>query len=108
MVKKATNNKKQKSFKGPLWNSENKLRGSIKPSVYKHVVPGLIFLKFASDKFEKRMKKLIDEGQNDYVEMVKFYTMRNVFYLPEEKMLSFAKHKCPAIDCDEVYKEIFE
>lgn len=108
MVKKVTNNKKQKSFRNPLWDSENKLCGSIEPSEYKHVMPSLIFLKFASDKFEERVKKPIDEGQGDYVEMVEFYTMRNVFYLPEEKMLSFAKHKCPAIDRDEVYKDIFE
>ena len=51
---KATNQKKQKSIEETLWDSANKLRGSVEPSEYKHVVLGLIFLKFASDKFEER------------------------------------------------------
>ena len=62
MAKKATNNSptrkakagKQKSFEETLWDSANKLRGSVEPSEYKHVVLSLIFLKFASDKFEER------------------------------------------------------
>ncbi len=44
----------------------------------------LIFLKFVSDKFEERRREMIEEGQGDYVHMVEFYTMKNVFYLPEE------------------------
>lgn len=91
MAKKATNNKKQKSFEETLWDSANKLRGSVEPSEYKHVVLSLIFLKFASDKFEERKQELIDEGQGDYVDMVEFYTMKNVFYLPEEARWSFIK-----------------
>ena len=91
MAKKATNNKKQKSFEETLWDSANKLRGSVEPSEYKHVVLSLIFLKFASDKFEERMQELIDEGQGDYVDMVEFYTMKNVFYLPEEARWIFIK-----------------
>ena len=50
---------------------------------YKHVVLGLIFLKFVSDKFEERRSELIAEGKGKYLEMVEFYTMKNVFYLPE-------------------------
>ncbi len=63
----------------------NKLRGKVESSEYKHVVLGLIFLKFASDKFEDRKRELIGEGKEKYVDMVEFYTMKNVFYLPEEK-----------------------
>jgi len=91
MAKKATNNKKQKSLEETLWDSANKLRGSVEPSEYKHVVLSLIFLKFASDKFEERMQELIDEGQGDYVDMVEFYTMKNVFYLSEEARWNFIK-----------------
>jgi len=47
----------------------DKLRGSVEPAEYKHVVLGLIFLKFASDKFEERRKELIAEGKEKYVEM---------------------------------------
>ncbi|CAD5983423.1 type I restriction-modification system subunit M [Planktothrix agardhii] len=74
---------KQKSIEETLWDSATKLRGSVEPSEYKHVVLGLIFLKFASDKFEERWQELIAEGKDMYLEMVEFYTMKNVFYLPE-------------------------
>ena len=81
--------KKQKSIEESLWESANKLRGTVEPSEYKHVVLGLIFLKFASDKFEERRKELIAEGKEKYLEMVDFYTMKNVFYLPEESRWSY-------------------
>jgi type I restriction-modification system DNA methylase subunit len=46
-----------------LWDSANKLRGTVESAEYKHVVLGLIFLKFASNKFEERRKELIAEGK---------------------------------------------
>jgi type I restriction enzyme M protein len=88
MAKKATKPKKQKSFEQTLWDTADKLRGTVEYSEYKHVVLSLIFLKFVSDKFEARRRELIDEGQGDYVDMVEFYTMKNVFYLPEESRWS--------------------
>ena len=89
MAKKATKEKSSKSIEETLWDSANKLRGTVEPSEYKHVVLGLIFLKFASDKFEKRRLELIAEGKEKYLEMVEFYTMKNVFYLPEESRWKF-------------------
>ncbi len=80
---------KEKSIEETLWDSANKLRGSVEPAEYKHVVLGLIFLKFASDKFEGRKAELISEGKEKYVEMVEFYTMKNVFYLPEISRWSY-------------------
>lgn len=76
--------KPAKSFEQTLWDTADKLRGSVESSEYKHVVLSLIFLKFISDKFEARKQQLIDEGQGDYVDMVEFYTMTNTFYLPEK------------------------
>jgi len=90
MAKKAAN-KKQKSVEDTLWDSANKLRGNVEPSEYKHVVLSLIFLKFASDKFEERRQELIDEGKEKYIDMVEFYTMKNVFFLPEESRWSYIK-----------------
>lgn len=81
--------KKQVSIEEKLWQSANKLRGSIEPSEYKHVVLWLIFLKFASDKFEERRKELIVEWKEKYLEMTEFYTMKNVFYLPEVSRWSY-------------------
>lgn len=81
--------KQEKSMEAALWESANKLRGNVEPSEYKHVVLSLIFLKYASDKFEDRRKELIDEGKGAYVEMVDFYTMKNVFYLAPESRWSY-------------------
>lgn len=86
---KATKPKKVKSIEETLWDSANKLRGSVEPSEYKHVVLGLIFLKFASDTFEVQRAKLIKEGKEKHIEIVVFYTKDNVFYLPEQSRWSF-------------------
>lgn len=86
---KKTSSKKQKSIEETLWDSANKLRGSVEPAEYKHVVLALIFLKFASDKFEVQRQKLIDEGREKFLEMVEFYLKDNVFYLTEESRWSF-------------------
>ncbi len=80
----AKQKKKTKSIEETLWDSANKLRGSIEPSEYKHVVLGLIFLKFVSDKFDERRLELIAEGKEKFIEMKEFYNMKNVFFLPIE------------------------
>jgi type I restriction enzyme M protein len=88
MAKKGED-KNQKGFEESLWDSANRLRGSVVSSEYKHVVLSLIFLKFVSDKFEERREELIAEGKKQYVDMVEFYTMKNVFYLPETSRWSY-------------------
>ena len=80
---------KEKAIEETLWQSCDKLRGSVEPAEYKHVVLGLIFLKFASDKFVERRKQLISEGKEKYVEMKDFYAMKNVFYLEEISRWSY-------------------
>ena len=52
MAKAAAKPKKEVSMEEALWKSADKLRGSVEPAEYKHVVLSLFFLKFASDKFE--------------------------------------------------------
>lgn len=86
MARQATSSNKtnNKSFEQNLWDTADKLRGSVESSEYKHVVLSLIFLKFVSDKFEERRQELVSEGKQAYLDMVEFYTMKNVFYLPEE------------------------
>ena len=49
---RAAKPKKEISMEEALWKSADKLRGSVEPAEYKHVVLSLFFLKFASDKFE--------------------------------------------------------
>jgi len=89
MAKNQSTKKNAKSFEETLWDSANKLRGSVEPSEYKHVVLSLIFLKFASDNFNERRQDLIKEGKEKYIDMETFYTMKNVFFLPEESRWSY-------------------
>jgi len=81
--------KTEKGFEESLWESANRLRGSVESSEYKHVVLSLIFLKFVSDKFEERRAALIANDQAQYTDMVEFYAMDNVFYLPESSRWSY-------------------
>ncbi|MGV6844928.1 MAG: N-6 DNA methylase [Lutibacter sp.] len=87
MAKKAT--KKEKRIEESLWDAANKLRGKVESSEYKHVVLGLIFLKFTSDKFEKHRQALIEDGKEKYLDMVAFYQKDNVFYLAPESRWSY-------------------
>jgi type I restriction enzyme M protein len=48
-----------------LWQTADKLRGSIDAAEYKHVVLGLIFLKYISDAFETRREELKAELASD-------------------------------------------
>lgn len=84
---------KEKPIEVTLWEASNKLRGSVEPAEYKHVVLGLVFLKFASDKFEERREHLIAEGKEKYIEMPDFYNMSNVFFLEETSMWSYIVKK---------------
>lgn len=85
---KTSKETKQKAIEEILWDSANKLRGTVESSEYKHVVLGLIFLKFASDKFEERRKEIIAEGHEKYIEIKEFYNSKNIFFLPEESRWS--------------------
>ena len=92
-----------------LWTAADKLRSSLDASVYKHVVLGLIFLKYVSDAFEERQNELREQFQNpehdyymapedyggdgsdDYqdhiaaeLEVRDYYTEKNVFWVPVE------------------------
>jgi type I restriction enzyme M protein len=84
---------KEKAIEVTLWEAANKLRGSVEPAEYKHVVLGLVFLKFASDKFEEHRAKLISDKKEKYIEMADFYNMSNVFFLEEISRWSYIVKK---------------
>lgn len=86
---KVAKKSKEVSMEEALWKSADKLRGSVEPAEYKHVVLSLFFLKFAGDKFEEQRQKLIDGGMEKFVDNIAFYTKDNVFYLPPESRWSF-------------------
>ena len=89
MARAAAKPKKEVSMEEALWKSADKLRGSVEPAEYKHVVLSLFFLKFASDKFEAQRKKLTAAGYEAQIEKTFAYTKDNVFYLPPESRWSY-------------------
>ena len=83
-----------------LWKAADKLRKNIDAAEYKHVVLGLIFLKYISVSFEELYKKLqteIDQGADP--EDREEYKAENVFFVPTDARWSFlvSKAKDPKI-----------
>lgn len=101
---------KEKSIEETLWESANKLRGSVEPSEYKHVVLSLIFLKYAFDRFVERRDELISEGKEAFVNQAVFYNAKNVFYLSEisrwDYLIENAKQNDVAIKIDAALAQV--
>ena len=101
---------KAKSIEETLWDSANKLRGSVEPSEYKHVVLSLIFLKYANDCFVERRNELIADGKEAFVEQAVFYNAKNVFYLNElsrwDYLIENAKQNDIAIKIDAALAQV--
>ncbi|MEI6707722.1 MAG: class I SAM-dependent DNA methyltransferase [Methylococcales bacterium] len=75
-----------------LWKAADKLRKNIDAAEYKHVVLGLIFLKYISDSFEEHHAKLV-QGEGDYAgadpEDRDEYQAENIFFVPQEARWSY-------------------
>ena len=81
-------------FEEKIWEAADILRGNMDAAEYKHVVLGLIFLKYISDKFEERYRELKEE--DDDVEDKDAYTEKNIFFVPKSarwKVIAKAAHK---------------
>lgn len=72
-----------------LWRAADKLRSNLDAANYKHIVLGLIFLKYVSDAFEERQQELVDLFRKDDDD--------NIYYLPREDY-----------DSDEAYQQAIE
>lgn len=75
-------------FEKKIWSAADKLRGNMDASEYKHVVLGLIFLKYISDSFEEKYQELLEEGAG-FEEEKDEYIAENIFYVPEEARWSY-------------------
>ncbi|MCK6485230.1 MAG: SAM-dependent DNA methyltransferase [Phycisphaerae bacterium] len=80
-------------FADTLWQAADKLRGTVDAAEYKHVVLGLLFLKYISDSFESRRAKLNEELEADGIagaqleKLLEYrdeYTAERVFWVPPE------------------------
>lgn len=88
----AKKEKKTVSLEAGLWAACNKLRGSVTATDYVNVVLGLLFLRFANDKFEIQRQKLLEnEDTRDFADNPRFYSRDNVFYLEEHDRWKYIK-----------------
>ncbi len=85
-------------FEKKLWEAADKLRSNMDAAEYKHVVLGLIFLKYVSDAFTELYEELKRDSSADPEERDE-YTMRSIFWVPKEARWSFlqANAKSPEI-----------
>ncbi|MHC6176171.1 class I SAM-dependent DNA methyltransferase [Glutamicibacter sp. X7] len=91
MARRAAKAKPTKTLEQTLWDAADKLRGNQEPSEYKHVVLGLVFLKYVSDRFEERREQLNHELAAEGIKPERIesfledrdeYASQNVFWVP--------------------------
>lgn len=75
-------NQKEINFEDKLWQAADKMRNNMDAAEYKHVVLGLIFLKYISDAFSELYQKLSSTKGAD-AEDPDEYRAENVFYVPK-------------------------
>ena len=80
-------------YKSELWAAANALRGSMDAAEYKHVVLGLIFLKYISDAFEERHDQVLAEWGEDAAEDRDEYIAENIFWVPPQARWQFLKNQ---------------
>jgi type I restriction enzyme M protein len=81
-------------FEATLWAAADKLRGHMDAAEYKHVVLGLIFLKYVSDAFEARHRQVeAERSQGADPEDPDEYLAKGVFWVPPEARWSFLQEK---------------
>jgi len=72
-------------YEAQLWQMADALRGSMDAAEYKHVVLGLIFLKYISDAFEEQHARLVaDQAKGADPEDPDEYRARSIFWVPPE------------------------
>ncbi len=109
--------KSKKTLEQKLWDAADKLRGNQEPSEYKHVVLGLVFLKYVSDHFEERRAALEDELREDGIDEAQFedfledrdeYTGHNVFWVPEGARWHHLQHQAKQPEIGQLIDEAMQ
>lgn len=110
-------------FASKLWSTCDRLRNNMESADYKHIVLGLIFLKYISDSFESRYKELEelikDPSNDDYfcedeedrvdtLENKDEYTSQNIFYVPEEARFSYILKNATQTDIGKIIDNAME
>ncbi|HMR41968.1 MAG TPA: class I SAM-dependent DNA methyltransferase [Ignavibacteria bacterium] len=100
---KKKENKSEEPIEKKLWKAADKLRKNMDAAEYKHIVLGLIFLKYISDSFEELHQKLTEqESEGADPEDRNEYKAEKVFYVPPKARWSYLleRAKLPTIGKD--------
>ncbi len=92
------NNGATLGFEEKLWQAADKMRNNMDAAEYKHVVLGLLFLKYISDAFEEKYEELKKDALSDPEDRDE-YTAVNIFWVAKEARWTFIKEnaKSPKI-----------
>jgi type I restriction enzyme M protein len=122
-VELGQSSKKDLSFEKELWKAADRLRGNIDASDYKHVVLGLLFLKYVSDYFYQRRLQLeqwtSDPKNNEYyisndknrkfiIEDKDHYKKEGVFYIPETARWEYLQARSMHVEIGKYIDEAME
>lgn len=91
-------------FEEKLWAMADKLRGSMDASEYKHVVLGLLFLKYVSDSFEELHEQLKEEEWADPEDKDE-YLAENIFWVPKEARWAHIKENAKKPEIGQIIDE---
>ena len=100
MARSKTKNSSQSTatigFEAKLWLTADKLRNNMDAAEYKHVVRGLIFLKYISDAFETKHAELVAEKKKGAdPEDPDEYRGASIFWVPKEARWADLKASAP-------------
>jgi len=110
-------------FEKELWKAADKLRGNIDVSEYKHIVLGLLFLKYVSDYFYQRREQLqewvadsknkeyyiADEKSRKFIINDKdYYKNEGVFYIPEKARWDYLRERASHTEIGKYIDEAME
>ena len=99
-----SNTEKSENIEAQLFKAADKLRKNIDAAEYKHIVLGLIFLKYISDSFETQYRRLQEIPPEEHAdpEDRDEYTKDDLFWVPKEARWSYlhARAKLPSIGKD--------
>src|SRR3989339_93035 len=108
-----TNNGSNLGFESKLWLAADKMRNNMDAAEYKHVVLGLIFLKYISDSFEERRQLLVKESSEgadpeDPDEYKSNLYGKSVFFVPEKARWSYLQKYAKQPEIGKILDEAME
>lgn len=107
MTKKVNQNGANLGFEQKLWLAADKLRSNMDAAEYKHVVLGLIFLKYISDAFTEVYEELKKDSTSD-PEDVDEYVSRRIFWVPKNSRWDYLENNAKKPEIGEIIDDAMD